>query len=153
MGDLDSRLGPYLPALLRQGVQAQPNPASWTVHGSLVMLDISGFTRLTERLATRGRAGAEELSDILDLVFGPLVESALAEGCDLLKWGGDAVLLLAVGPNSGMRSRARRSPHAGRARPGGAPPDLGGPGGAACLERGGQRRDPPGPGRGRDDAP
>ncbi len=104
MGDLDSRLGPYLPALLRQGVQAKPNAVSWTVHGSLVLLDISGFTRLTERLATRGRAGAEELSDILDLVFGPLVESALAEGCDLLKWGGDAVLLLAVGPKSGVRA-------------------------------------------------
>ncbi|KRF24848.1 hypothetical protein ASG95_10265 [Phycicoccus sp. Soil803] len=104
MDDLGDRLGPYLPSLLRGGVPAEPDPASWTVTGTLVMLDISGFTRLTERLATRGRAGAEELSDILDLVFGPLVEAALAEGCDLLKWGGDAVLMLAVGPHSGVRA-------------------------------------------------
>ena len=68
------------------------------------MLDISGFTRLTERLATRGRAGAEELSDLLDLVFGPLVEAGLDEGCDLLKWGGDAVLMLALGPQSEVRA-------------------------------------------------
>jgi class 3 adenylate cyclase/tetratricopeptide (TPR) repeat protein len=101
--ELGDRLGPYLPGLLRGAVPAEPNPASWTVQGTLVMLDISGFTRLTERLASRGRAGAEELSDILDLVFGPLVEAALAEGCDLLKWGGDAVLMLAVGPQSGVR--------------------------------------------------
>jgi tetratricopeptide (TPR) repeat protein len=64
------------------------------------MFDISGFTRLTDRLATRGRAGAEELSDILDDVFGPVVEAGLAEGCDLLKWGGDAVMMLAVGPSA-----------------------------------------------------
>jgi class 3 adenylate cyclase/tetratricopeptide (TPR) repeat protein len=104
VNDLDQALAPYLPALLRGGVPANPHPVRWSAHGTLVMLDISGFTRLTERLATRGRAGAEELSDILDLVFGPLVEAALAEGCDLLKWGGDAVLLLAVGPRSAVRA-------------------------------------------------
>lgn len=117
--DLAHRLGPYLPALLRQGVPAEPDPVSWTVQGSLVMLDISGFTRLTERLAARGRAGAEELSDILDLVFGPLVEAALAEGCDLLKWGGDAVLLLADGAESGVRgARAAARMRAALARVG-----------------------------------
>ena len=102
MDDLDIRLEPYLPVLLRAPVGAEPAPAQWVLPGSLVVLDISGFTRLTERLAARGRAGAEELSDVLDAVFGPLVETALAEGCDLLKWGGDAVLLLATGPSSAV---------------------------------------------------
>jgi class 3 adenylate cyclase/tetratricopeptide (TPR) repeat protein len=102
--DLDARLEPYLPTLLRGAVAADPAPAHWVVPGTLVVLDISGFTRLTERLAARGRAGAEELSDVLDAVFGPLVEAALAEGCDLLKWGGDAVLLLADGPGSAVRA-------------------------------------------------
>ena len=102
--DLDTRLEPYLPALLRGPVAADPTPAHWALSGSLVVLDISGFTRLTERLAARGRAGAEELSDVLDDVFGPLVEVALAEGCDLLKWGGDAVLLLATGEGSAVRA-------------------------------------------------
>jgi class 3 adenylate cyclase/tetratricopeptide (TPR) repeat protein len=104
MDDLDIRLEPYLPALLRTPVAADPAPAQWVFPGTLVVLDISGFTRLTERLAARGRAGAEELSDVLDDVFGPLVEAALAEGCDLLKWGGDAVLLLATGPGSAVRA-------------------------------------------------
>lgn len=102
--DLDARLQPYLPALLRGPVAAAPAPAHRSVPGSLVVLDISGFTRLTERLAARGRAGAEELSDVLDDVFGPVVEAALAEGCDLLKWGGDAVLLLAAGPGAAVRA-------------------------------------------------
>ncbi|GAA2162800.1 AAA family ATPase [Pedococcus bigeumensis] len=102
--DLDTRLEPYLPVLLRGPVPAEPVPAHWALSGSLVVLDISGFTRLTERLAARGRAGAEELSDVLDDVFGPLVETALAEGCDLLKWGGDAVLLLAAGAGSAVRA-------------------------------------------------
>jgi class 3 adenylate cyclase/tetratricopeptide (TPR) repeat protein len=95
---------PYLPAMLPAWAAEDPGLSSRVVQGSLVMFDISGFTRLTERLAARGRAGAEELSDILDAVFGTLVERALAEGCDLLKWGGDAVLLLAEGPDAPVRA-------------------------------------------------
>ena len=68
------------------------------------MFDISGFTRLTERLSMRGRAGAEELSDILDRVFAPVVDVALEEGCDLLKWGGDAVFLMATGRDAPTRA-------------------------------------------------
>jgi class 3 adenylate cyclase/tetratricopeptide (TPR) repeat protein len=95
---------PYVPAMLPAWAAQDPGLSSRLLRGSLVMFDISGFTRLTERLAARGRAGAEELSDILDAVFGTLVEHALAEGCDLLKWGGDAVLLLAEGPDAPARA-------------------------------------------------
>jgi class 3 adenylate cyclase/tetratricopeptide (TPR) repeat protein len=95
---------PYLPALLPAWAAAEPGTAVRVQPSSLVMLDISGFTRLTERLAGRGRAGAEELSDILEQVFSPLVDVALTEGCDLLKWGGDAVLLLATGPDAAVRA-------------------------------------------------
>ena len=94
-----------LPSGAAPGTSAgRPRPGAVDGPGTLVVLDISGFTRLTERLAARGRAGAEELSDVLDDVFGPLVEAGLAEGCDLLKWGGDAVLLLAAGPHSAVRA-------------------------------------------------
>ena len=39
------------------------------VSGTLAFVDISGFTRLTERLARKGKVGAEEMSDILDATF------------------------------------------------------------------------------------
>ena len=38
------------------------------------MFDITGFTPLTERLARRGREGAEELSNLLDDCLQPIVD-------------------------------------------------------------------------------
>jgi len=96
--------GPYLPALAPAWAARTSGLAQRRERASLVMFDISGFTRLTERLSTRDRAGAEELSDILDQVFVPLVEVALDEGCDLLKWGGDAVFLMATGRHAPARA-------------------------------------------------
>lgn len=60
---------------------------------SLVFADISGFTPLSERFATRGRVGAEELTDLLNALFGPTLDVALDLGGDLLKFGGDALLI------------------------------------------------------------
>ena len=77
----------YVPGLVPAWAAAEPGPAHRVVDGSLVLLDITGFTRLTERLARRGREGAEELSDVLDTVFGRLLVEADDEGADLLKWG------------------------------------------------------------------
>ena len=42
------------------------------------MVDISGFTQLTERLQRRGKAGAEELADVLQEVFTGLLSVAYA---------------------------------------------------------------------------
>ena len=64
------------------------------IDGSLAFVDISGFTKLTERLAKAGRVGSEEISDILDGTFARLLDAARADGADLVKWAGDAVLLL-----------------------------------------------------------
>jgi class 3 adenylate cyclase/tetratricopeptide (TPR) repeat protein len=57
-------------------------------------IDISGFTSLSERLARRGRIGAEELTDVLGHVFGKMLEVAYLHAGNLLKFGGDALLLI-----------------------------------------------------------
>ena len=84
----------YVPRLLPAWAAAEHGPAHRVVDGSLLLFDITGFTPLTERLARRGREGAEELSNLLDNVFSHLLMDAEDEGGDLLKWGGDALLLL-----------------------------------------------------------
>jgi class 3 adenylate cyclase/tetratricopeptide (TPR) repeat protein len=84
----------YVPRLLPPWAAAESGPAHRVVDGSLLFFDITGFTPLTERLARRGREGAEELSNLLDTVFSQLLTDAEDEGGDLLKWGGDALLLL-----------------------------------------------------------
>jgi class 3 adenylate cyclase/tetratricopeptide (TPR) repeat protein len=84
----------YSPALLR----AWPEGKQWiTATGTLCFADISGFTALSEKLAERGRIGAEELASILDRVFGEMLEVAHARGGSLLKFGGDALLLFFTG--------------------------------------------------------
>ena len=68
------------------------------------MVDITGFTELTERLQRRGKAGAEELADLLEEVLTGLLSVAYADGASLLKWGGDAVLLLFTGDDHQPRA-------------------------------------------------
>ncbi len=94
----------YVPRLLPAWAAAELGPAHRVVDGSLLLFDITGFTPLTERLARRGREGAEELSNLLDDVFGRLLTDAEDEGGDLLKWGGDALLLFFDGPDHGCRA-------------------------------------------------
>jgi len=67
------------------------------VDGTLVYVDISGFTALSEKLARRGRIGAEELTEVLNIVFTNMLTLAYARRGSLLKFGGDALLLLFTG--------------------------------------------------------
>ena len=95
---------PYVPRLLTEWTAGAGDGRHMRVTGSLAFVDISGFTRLTERLARKGKVGAEEMSDTLSATFAGLLSVARADGADLVKWGGDAVLLLFQGAE-----------HAGRA--------------------------------------
>ena len=100
-------LKPYVPRLLIEWVHNSPELPYRQVEGSLAFVDISGFTALTERLARRGKVGAEILRDTMDGVFNALLDEAYLWGAGLIKWGGDALLLLFDGP--GHEARAARA--------------------------------------------
>jgi hypothetical protein len=53
-------LEPYLPQLLIDWLAESPAARHREVEGSMALVDISGFTALSERLARRGKIGAEE---------------------------------------------------------------------------------------------
>ena len=98
-------LSPYLPRLLLQWLMDEPGrPAAQELDGSVVLVDISGFTKMSERLARKGKAGAEEVTDILGAVFNRLLSLAYAEGGGLLKFGGDALLLFFSGDAHPVRA-------------------------------------------------
>jgi class 3 adenylate cyclase/tetratricopeptide (TPR) repeat protein len=92
------RLDAYVPpVVLRQLAEGGPAPVR-TLDATVVFADISGFTKLSERLARRGgREGAEELTETIDATFSALLEVANRNGGGLLKHGGDALLLLFEG--------------------------------------------------------
>lgn len=78
---------------------------SWLeLDATLCFIDISGFTNLSERLARRGRIGAEELTEVLNHVFGKMMDAAYLQGGSLLKFGGDALLLLFRGRDHEIRA-------------------------------------------------
>src|SRR5215218_10184111 len=104
---------PYVPRLLGRWAPTGDDDRHMRVSGTLVFVDISGFTRLTERLARKGKVGAEEMSDILSATFAGLLTEARDDGADLVKWGGDAILLLFQGPDHALR--AARAAHRMRA--------------------------------------
>ncbi|HEY4584546.1 MAG TPA: adenylate/guanylate cyclase domain-containing protein, partial [Acidimicrobiia bacterium] len=85
---------PYLPRMVRYWEQDAPGELHRSIDGSMVFVDISGFTKMSERLARHGRVGAEELTDVIGTTFGALLPTAYAYGANLLKFGGDALLLL-----------------------------------------------------------
>lgn len=89
-----SGLDPYVPRVASDWDLYSPDSAWRVVDGTLVFVDISGFTNLSERLSRKGRIGAEELTVVLDKVFGDMLEIVFERGGSLLKFGGDALLLL-----------------------------------------------------------
>ena len=102
---------PYVPQLLLDWPESVSHRQ---IEGSLVHVDISGFTAMSERLARKGKVGAEEVSMVLNNTFTELLTIAGELGGDLLKFGGDALLLLfrdeghavrAVRASALMRSR------------------------------------------------
>lgn len=100
--DAASVLRPYVAGLALDWLRTSPRARHQRIEGSLAFVDISGFTTLTERLAAKGKVGAEEMSDLLDAAFARLLEEAYAYGASLVKWGGDAVLLLFEGPEHAL---------------------------------------------------
>jgi class 3 adenylate cyclase/tetratricopeptide (TPR) repeat protein len=102
--DITARLAPYLPRVALEWLAASPAEVHQHLDGTLLFVDVSGFTALTERLAARGKAGAEEITDVISSVFGELLGIAASYGADLWKWGGDAVLLYFSEPSSAERA-------------------------------------------------
>lgn len=97
-------LRPYVPQLLISWLRETPDARHRQVEGTLAFVDISGFTELTERLARKGKVGSEEISDTLDTCFAQLLSVASDYGAAVVKWGGDAVLLLFTDENHAARA-------------------------------------------------
>ena len=99
-------LSRHVPRLALDWVVDEPERQWKLVEGSMVFADISGFTALSERLATRGRIGAEELVETLSRVFGAMFDIAAERGGQLLKFGGDALLFLVTGRDHALQACA-----------------------------------------------
>lgn len=60
----------------------------------VAFIDISGFTRLSERLATLGRIGSERLQQILNETFTVILDTVYAHGGDCPCFAGDGIVAI-----------------------------------------------------------
>jgi len=103
----------YLPALAARhhaatrAAVSTPSRRSW--QAALLFVDISGFTALTERLARRGPVGVEELTRLLNVSFGQLLDTIEMNGGDVVKFAGDALMAVWVVDDDDLAGATRRA--------------------------------------------
>ena len=114
MTEAESWLGPeaaaervfdaYVPRLVLHHLAQQPFHPVRTVEGTMLFADLSGFTKLSEKLQRRGSEGAELLVTTVNGVFDSLLRLAYDNGGSLIKFGGDALLIFFDGEGHGARA-------------------------------------------------
>ncbi len=95
---------PYLPRLAADWERTAGAATARVLDGSLLGLDITGFTALSERLGAKGKLGAEELITLISRTYSDLIDTAGRYGGDVLKFRGDALLLFFDGADHELRT-------------------------------------------------
>ena len=90
--DIEAALTRYIPRHVLSSGHAD-KPSQRDFNGVVLMVDIAGFTSLTQAFEGEVTAGAERLSGILDSYFGRMTDIAIGHGGDVLDIVGDAVLV------------------------------------------------------------
>jgi class 3 adenylate cyclase/tetratricopeptide (TPR) repeat protein len=91
--DAPNDLTPYVPRVVIEWLRTTPEAHWRELEGTLAFIDLSGFTAMSERLAALGKAGAEEVTEVMNATFARLLDVAYENSGGLLKFGGDALLL------------------------------------------------------------
>ncbi len=97
----------YLPRQVVGPLLAKPEPGKVEggfTYGTVMFADISGFTAMSEKLSRLGKEGAEEITAIVNRFFAALLEVTDHYGGDLLKFGGDALLVFFGGKAHALRA-------------------------------------------------
>ncbi len=98
------RFQPYTTELSRT-VAANSSMAVQRTPATLLFADVSGYTRLTERLAALGRVGAELLTEAVNGCFTALIDEVLERDGEVLRFGGDALFIAFTGDDRERRGR------------------------------------------------
>jgi len=112
IASLRNVLSAYLPRYLVELIYKDPTPgrvSSDFRHGAVMFADVSGFTAMSEKLSALGKEGAEEITSIVDQYFDAMLEIGDQLGGDLLKFGGDALLIFFEGDDGPHRALATAS--------------------------------------------
>ena len=85
-------MNPLIPSFIAQ--KQEKGETQGCFPATVVSIDLSGFTSLTERMMDKGSKGAEKLTEILAKVFDPPVAMAAKEGGIIPYFAGDSFLAI-----------------------------------------------------------
>eukprot|EP01117_Protostelium_nocturnum_P011277 TRINITY_DN4096_c0_g2_i3.p1 TRINITY_DN4096_c0_g2~~TRINITY_DN4096_c0_g2_i3.p1 ORF type:complete len:1374 (-),score=492.46 TRINITY_DN4096_c0_g2_i3:24-4145(-) len=92
------KLASYVPKLVLRRLLNSESPIACAEMEPMVaavfFADISGFTPLTEKLASLGLQGIEQLTIVLNTYFDRLISCIHLHGGDIIKFAGDALLVV-----------------------------------------------------------
>lgn len=95
----------YLPPAVARAIHASPEalraPREDRAPAAVLLADVSGFTALTEALATRGAGGVEELTTLLNAYFSRMIGVLEAAGGEVVQFSGDALVALFAAEGEG----------------------------------------------------
>jgi class 3 adenylate cyclase/predicted ATPase len=97
----------YLPQYLTESIRNNPKPGQagcFFKTGTVMFADVSGFTAMSEKLSALGKEGAEEMTGIVNSYFEAMLEISGGLGGDLLKFGGDALMIFYEGDSGAQRA-------------------------------------------------
>jgi class 3 adenylate cyclase/tetratricopeptide (TPR) repeat protein len=102
-------LSTYLPRYLVEEIELDPTPGRVSGdfrEGTVLFADVSGFTAMSRKMSALGKEGAEEITGIVNNYFTKMLDISSSFGGDLLKFGGDALLIYFEGKSGALRSLA-----------------------------------------------
>jgi len=88
----------YVPDYIARDILAHPDRSpvgrERRIHVVALCADVSGFTPMSEALGQVGKAGAEELTQILNSYFVPMIDLVQSYGGSVAKFVGDAMTIV-----------------------------------------------------------
>lgn len=103
----------YMSSLIQDKVGASIKPPLITSCETVALFaDVSGFTKLSESLAARGPEGAQDLAHHLNGYISQMVKLLSAEGGDIFKFAGDALIVLWPSESGDVPDLTRRATQA-----------------------------------------
>ena len=68
-------------------------PSMTKLRGAVMVADVCGFTRLTDKLGKQGRAGVELLTRVINSYLTQAIDIVFAYGGDVIKFAGDSLIV------------------------------------------------------------
>lgn len=93
----DPSLSAFVPDLLLERLaqgRSMGSDANQELLAATFFADLAGFTAMADALAEGGPQGPEQLTEVLDHVFGRLIERVIEDGGDVIRFAGDAILVI-----------------------------------------------------------